>query len=115
MPGFDGTGPRGQGPMTGGARGYCAAPLAEGIRPFFRKGFYNRGGGRGWRNCFYVTGLPGWLRTQRVGWAFSGFGQPQLKDKELADLKNQANFLKAQLDAVVDRIKELEGNQEEGK
>jgi len=24
MPGFDGTGPRGLGPMTGGSRGYCA-------------------------------------------------------------------------------------------
>ena len=27
MPGFDGTGPRGMGPMTGGGRGYCAVPL----------------------------------------------------------------------------------------
>jgi hypothetical protein len=27
MPGFDGTGPRGMGPMTGGGRGFCAAPL----------------------------------------------------------------------------------------
>ena len=27
MPGFDGTGPRGMGPMTGGARGYCVVPL----------------------------------------------------------------------------------------
>lgn len=27
MPGFDGTGPRGAGPMTGGARGYCAVRL----------------------------------------------------------------------------------------
>ena len=26
MPGFDGTGPRGMGPMTGGGRGYCAVP-----------------------------------------------------------------------------------------
>jgi hypothetical protein len=26
MPGFDGTGPRGQGPMTGGGRGFCAMP-----------------------------------------------------------------------------------------
>jgi hypothetical protein len=26
MPGFDGTGPNGQGPMTGGGRGYCARP-----------------------------------------------------------------------------------------
>jgi len=28
MPGFDGTGPRGMGPMTGGGRGFCAIPLA---------------------------------------------------------------------------------------
>jgi len=26
MPGFNGTGPRSEGPMTGGARGYCALP-----------------------------------------------------------------------------------------
>lgn len=29
MPGFDGTGPDGAGPMTGGARGYCAVPLTR--------------------------------------------------------------------------------------
>lgn len=27
MPRFDGTGPRGMGPMTGGSRGYCVIPL----------------------------------------------------------------------------------------
>lgn len=27
MPGYDGTGPRGTGPMTGGGMGYCAIPL----------------------------------------------------------------------------------------
>jgi len=27
MPGFDGTGPRGQGPMTGRGEGYCALSL----------------------------------------------------------------------------------------
>jgi len=26
MPGFDGTGPRGEGPMTGGKKGCCARP-----------------------------------------------------------------------------------------
>jgi len=26
MPGFDGTGPAGQGPMTGGGRGFCVQP-----------------------------------------------------------------------------------------
>jgi hypothetical protein len=28
MPGFDGTGPRGMGPMTGRGRGYCVVPLS---------------------------------------------------------------------------------------
>ena len=27
MPGFDGTGPRGKGPMTGSGMGYCVIPL----------------------------------------------------------------------------------------
>ncbi len=30
MPGFDGCGPRGRGPLTGGGRGYCAVVLPEG-------------------------------------------------------------------------------------
>ena len=29
MPGFNGTGPRGSGPLTGGGRGYCAVTLPE--------------------------------------------------------------------------------------
>lgn len=44
MPGFDGTGPRGQGPMTGGGFGRCSG-TGYGMRPRF-----GRGGrwGRGW-------------------------------------------------------------------
>ena len=29
MPGFDGTGPLGQGPLTGGGRGYCVVPIGS--------------------------------------------------------------------------------------
>jgi hypothetical protein len=29
MPGFDGTGPRGQGPLTGRGEGYCAVKLPD--------------------------------------------------------------------------------------
>lgn len=29
MPGLDGTGPRGLGPMTGGGRGYCTLPAGR--------------------------------------------------------------------------------------
>ncbi len=47
MPGRNGTEPTGDGPMTGGRRGFCgdAAPSP------------GRGGGRGKRNQFYATGL----------------------------------------------------------
>jgi hypothetical protein len=57
MPGFDGTGPMGQGAMTGGGRGYCAAPAnTAGGRPFGARVFCGRGRGRGrgWRNCFLL-------------------------------------------------------------
>jgi hypothetical protein len=33
MPGFDGTGPCGRGPMTGGGRGFCAMPY-RGYDPY---------------------------------------------------------------------------------
>lgn len=29
MPGFDGSGPMGRGPLTGGGRGYCAVALPD--------------------------------------------------------------------------------------
>ncbi|MDD2927470.1 MAG: DUF5320 domain-containing protein [Candidatus Omnitrophica bacterium] len=82
MPGFDGTGPRGQGPLTGGGRGYCAVPLsAAGKRPE-RGSFYARGkGGRGRRNCFYATGLPGWMRAQRSMQAFGCFSREIPEEK----------------------------------
>lgn len=54
MPGFDGTGPRGEGPMTGGARGYCAIPapragrgLATGLIGAVGRWFAGRPGGMG--------------------------------------------------------------------
>jgi hypothetical protein len=71
MPGFDGNGPMGRGPMTGGGRGFCAmpdkgyGPSGYGMRapyfPFSGRPFYGTvfgvgrgglpwGGGRG--RCF---------------------------------------------------------------
>lgn len=60
MPGFDGTGPRGLGPLTGGGRGFCQpTPVqsvpTQGTVPAYRnisgvggRGFgRGRGGGRG--------------------------------------------------------------------
>lgn len=49
MPGFDGSGPWGAGPFTGGGRGYCAARYdAPGAGRPWGRGRGLRGWGRGW-------------------------------------------------------------------
>lgn len=62
MPGFDGTGPMGMGPMTGGGRGWCNPSVPYG-RPYFSGGFgpwFGRGRGRG-RGIVTGTGPQGCL------------------------------------------------------
>ena len=81
MPGGDGTGPGGMGPMTGRAAGYCAGyPVPGVMSPISGRGFggWGRGGGGGgggggWgrRNRFYATGLTGW---QRAGYGYPAWG-----------------------------------------
>ena len=69
MPGMDGTGPMGQGPMTGGRRGWCATGAVgagRGFGPGAAMG-RGRGGGYGRRNQFYATGLTGWQRAEQAG------------------------------------------------
>jgi len=65
-------------------------------------GLGGRGGGRGWRNMYYATGLPGWARTEAVPPAAAA-GQ------ELADLKAQAASLAEGLDAIQKRVQDMEG------
>ncbi|MCM8791510.1 MAG: DUF5320 domain-containing protein [Candidatus Omnitrophica bacterium] len=109
MPGFDGTGPMGMGPMTGGVRGFCVSSVyGTGRRPFGRRLFFGRGGGRGWRNRYYETGLPGWARA---GYGYPAFGigyAPAFsKEEEAAMLKEEAELLKEELRAVQERLDAL--------
>ena len=125
MPFGDGTGPRGMGPMTGRRMGYCAGYLTPGymMNPGFGQGF-GRGGGRGRRNWFYATGMPGWMRAAQGMPAFGGWtGTPVMNpsafpgaypnaptpQEESAMLKDQAEFMKQQLDEIQKRINDLEG------
>jgi hypothetical protein len=118
MPRGDGTGPRGMGPMTGRAAGYCAgyempgymnpiaaSPMGMGFgrgRRFAGRGFWS--GGRGRRNMFYATGLPGWMR-------FGPYSAPNQKpgpEMEKEALKNQAEALQTELDLIKRRLAEIE-------
>lgn len=98
MPGGDRTGPAGAGPRTGRGMGYCSGYNWAGYAnraPGFRGGFgAGRGfGGRGWRNRFYATGVPGWAAAT--------------PEQETADLKAQADYLKTELDAIQKRLDDL--------
>lgn len=114
MPRGDGTGPMGMGAMSGRAAGYCAGYGMPGFaNPLPGRGL---GRGRGWRNMFYATGLPGWMR---FGGYAAPYGSPtpfQKPDPELEKqaLKNQAEALQSELDSIKKRLGEMETGTVEG-
>ena len=135
MPRGDGTGPAGLGPMTGRAAGYCAGYSVPGyMNPIPGRGWFGMGrgrgggGGRGRRNWYYATGLPGWARASYGMPAFGGWTSPwgypsvgypsvpELTPKDETEmLKEQAEFLKQQLQDIQGRISTLEKAQSQKK
>lgn len=98
MPGGNGMGPMGMGPMTGWGRGGCS-PAASAGQPFAGRGF-----GRGGRNRFQSAGMTGWRRGFVV--------QPGIgRQEESGILKEQAEYLSAELEAVRSRLTEIEKNE----
>ena len=85
MPGFDGTGPRGMGPMTGGGRGFCAVPLPAAWPTYMETGAY---------------------RSYGVPWA-APFVPPMTHEQELDFLKNQSQAMRGQLEQIEARIQQL--------
>jgi hypothetical protein len=116
MPAGDGTGPRGMGPMTGRGAGYCAGYDVPGYaHPMPGRGFgvgWGRGGGWGrgrrWRHWYYATGLPGWARFGYAPAWGAPPAAPPTPEQETEFLRTQAEWLKEQLDAISQRITELE-------
>ncbi len=123
MPAGDRTGPMGLGPMTGRGAGYCAGygvpgyanPAVPRLGLGWRRGWGGGwGGGRGWRHWYYATGLPGWARFGYApAWAvppvaYGPYAAPPTREQEAESLKAQAEWLQQQLDAISQRIAELE-------
>jgi hypothetical protein len=104
--------------MTGRGAGYCAGYGMPGFANQaggrgFGAGFVGGrafgGSGRGWRNCFYATGLPGWAR-------FGGYPQPAMAPDpamEKQALQAQADALEAQLEMLRQRLGALDSGTQE--
>ena len=117
MPGFDGTGPLGQGPRTGGGRGFCppavgpyyyGAPVVYGVG----RGGIPRGGGRGfaygggrgrrfWRHWGVYPPPPAYYYP----------AAPIPTEDELAMLQEQVQWMEDQLNQTKARIDELTAEQ----
>ena len=124
MPRGDGTGPNGLGSRTGRAVGFCTGNAVPGyMNPVMgRGGFgrgsggFSRGGGRGFRNMYRTTGLPGWIRYS-MGYPVWGSGistyssaQPIAPEQEAVALKTQAKLMQEDLKALNERIQEMRLN-----
>jgi len=121
MPRGDGTGPRGQGQMTGRGAGYCSGSENPGYaNPVSGRGFgmgYGggrafAGGGRGRRNCFNATGLPGWMRFGGYGAQNPAMGPDPEIEKQA--LKAQVNALEVELECIKKRLSGMTRGVEEG-
>ena len=113
MPRFDGTGPMGQGPMTGGGFGYCGPGgraqsmggfgRGRGYRGGFGPGFgRGRGFGRGfgWQ-AFQPARGPGYDPSNRGAYAMD-------PKEEVNMLREEADALQAELASINRRIQDLE-------
>ena len=108
MPGGDGTGPGGMGPMTGRAAGYCAGYSVPGYtNPTTGRGRFGYGlgfgGGRGLGRGF------GW-RGAAYGAPYGGgypYAQEVTPQQETDMLKEQSKAIGEELEAINKRISEL--------
>lgn len=123
MPRGDGTGPMGMGAMTGRGAGWCAGFNTSGYaNQVPGRGFgmgFGRGrgfvggrgaGGRGRRNMYYATGLPGWARYDGYAEPYGyqePYGAPD-PEFEKQSLRGQADALQSELDFIRKRLDELE-------
>ncbi len=111
MPGFDGTGPLGRGPLTGWGRGFCIAPAYGGRAGYFRG--FGGGWGHGWRNRYYATGIPGWAYERGFARGWWNPAPAWNREEEMEFLENRARWLERELEDIRQRVEELKKEQED--
>jgi len=117
LPGLDGTGPRGMGPMTGGMRGWCTG-FAPSPWNYRRRPFYGTA---------YPYGSPNWF--PRMPYPNPAWGMPRMppmqfgtspwmnpsygfsKEDEKEYLENEVKMLEEQLEQIRQRISEIDSEE----
>ena len=129
MPGGDRTGPSGQGPMTGRGAGYCGGTAMPGYANAYRGRGMGRAWGRGrglgmgrawrrgrWANPGRADYGPSWYppvapMAAPMAAAYGAYAPyapyAPSPEEELDALKQQAQMLQDELDAISGRIEEL--------
>ena len=102
MPGFDRTGPRGMGPLTGGGRGLCGS---RGGRMGGYHGFGFRGTSPPWP--YVGRGRGGYARCRYPGFTETVNYPSVSRDQEIDELQNQAQAMREQLTQVEEKIKQM--------
>jgi len=100
MPGRDRRGPMGMGAMTGRGAGLCAGVGMLGYENSFPGKGLRMACGRGWRNRFYATGLPGWMR---FGGDAASYQNPN-PGMERQSLQRRAEALQSELNSIKQRL-----------
>lgn len=112
MPGFNGTGPMGEGPMTGGARGYCAGNTPKTTQ--FAGGFgagrgMRRGCGRGMRGgrgSGFGFGMRYGNTSLSSNYPNSNAPEADNITGEINSLRNELSEIKTTLTSILNKDKE---------
>ena len=106
MPGRNGTGPVGTGPMTGRAMGFCVGTRVAG----YANPIAGRGCGMGWGGGRGMGRGRGFGRGIAWSGAAGQYQAPQnlTADEELESLKGQARYFEDSLEKIKGRLEELQ-------
>ena len=104
MPGGDGTGPLGRGPMTGRGFGFCAG--------YSNPGYANSKIGRGFDRCWGRVFRRGYWGRGRGFWNRRFYQSPdypplQNREEEKIYLENMVKGLEEEISSIHERINEL--------
>jgi hypothetical protein len=111
MPGLDRTGPRGEGPMTGGGFGHCHPTYHH--PPWWGHGHPAWSHRWSWRRCHGPDRGWGWCGPDPYDEPVYGRYYPGDPSEEIDMLKEEADDLKSALEEINRRIEELEKASEE--